>query len=237
MEINGKTPVAKGEMRQALLDLDIPFDDMYDNPKEFSDRVIRKARELSAQLDKKNSLSVIEEEFKTKALRNKDAKERAEELHSRILDLVVGEDPEVLANLIGMLHDIETTVSNEVKAMAIRQVSVNNLSKRHIHLMYMRLKKGFDAYVGFMNLMFDIKLPAVPAKPGNYSDDYQTSGVKIYRIYIEDELEGEIMLQNPFIAAKMLGLNIKFWSDFFDIVREADGVVMGKHVRLEEVPR
>ena len=237
MQINGKTPVAKGEMRQALIDLEIQFDDMYDDPKAFSDRVLRKSRDLAAQLDRKQSLSTIEEEFRNKSLRNKDAKEKAEEIHSRILDLVVGEDPEVLANLIPMLHDIESTISNEVKAMAIRQVASTRLSKRHIHLMYMRLKKGIDAYVGFMDLMFDIKLPTIPAKPGNYSDDYQTSGVKIYRIYIQDELEGEIMLQNPFAAAKLLGLEVKFWLDFFDIVKENNGVIKGKNVRLEEVPR
>jgi len=230
-------PKPTGEMAAAMLDLEIPYEDMFVNREEFSKRVQRKARELSAQLDRKTPLADVESAFKAKSHRNEDAKNKAKEIYSQILDLVVGEDPEVLANLLQMLTGVSTTVENEVRAMAIREASDQILSKRHVHLLYQRLQKGYDVYVKFCKLMYSENYSLIPSKPGNYADNTGSSGIKIYRIYVTNETGEEIMFMNPFPCAKYLGVEIKFFMDLFEILEENDYEIKGRKVRLQEVPR
>jgi hypothetical protein len=234
-------PKINGEMAQAMLDLGIQYDDMYTNQEEFSKRVTRKARELAAQLDKKTPLADIEHDFKAKAYKNQEARDEAEELFNQMLVMLHGRDPEVLANLLLKISPLGDSINNEVKGMAIRNANSQILSKRHIHLMYTRLKKGYDSYVTFVKLMDNKLLPAIPAKSGNFGDDAAITKTKIYRIYItetdESGKEFEVMFLNPWECATYLGLEIKFYFDLIEMIEQNDYVIKGKAIRLVEVPR
>jgi hypothetical protein len=236
-----RKPQASGEMSQVMIDLDIQFDDMFENHEEFAKRVTRKARELAAQLDRKTPLADVEADFKAKAYQNKDAKAEASELHGQILALLQDRSPEVLANLLQMMPSISDSISNEVKGMAIRNSNSQVLSKRHIHMMYTRLKKGYDTYVTFVKMMEGILLPAIPAKSGNFGDDSAITGTKIHRIYVmqtdENGKEFEMMYTNPWTCARHLGLEIKFYSDLIDMIVDNNYEIKGKAIRLEEVLR
>ena len=229
-------PKPSGEMAQAMLDLGIDFDDMFQNREEFVKRVQRKARELAASLDRKTPLADIEHAFKAKAYKNKEAALAAEELFSKILDLVVGKDPEVLVHLLNKLPSLETMIENEVRGMAMRESQSQILSKRHIHLLYMRLKKGFDMYIKFCEMIYNERYAAIPAKSGNYSDDNGITNTKIYRIFIEHD-GNEVMLMNPWEAAKYLGVEIVFYMDLIEMIQENEGKIKNFNVRLMEVPR
>ncbi len=234
-------PKINGEMAQVMLDLGIQYDDMYDNRAEFAKRVTRKAREMAAQLDRKTPLADVEAEFKSKAYKNQDAKAEANELHGQILALLHGRDPEVLANLLLMMNSVSDSINNEVKGMAIRNSNSQVLSKRHIHLMYTRLKKGYDTYTQFVKLMHDELLPGIPAKSGNFGDDSAITKTKIYRIYIgetdEDGKAFELMFLNPWECATYLGVEIKFYLDLIEMIQDNNFEIKGKAIRLEEVPR
>lgn len=227
-------PKPNGEMAQAMRDLGIEYEDMFENRAEFVKRVQRKARELAAQLDRKTPLADMEHNFKAKALKNKDAAAEAEEIFTRILDLVVGKDPEVLVHLLNKIPTLQTMIENEVRGMAMRESQSQVLSKRHTHLLYMRLKKGFDSYVKFCDLIYSEKYAAIPAKSGNYSDDGVT-GTKIYRIYVTGE--EEIMFLNPWECAHYLGVEISFYLDLIEMIKENNGKIKDFVVHLEEVPR
>jgi hypothetical protein len=214
-------------------DLGIEYDDMLTDPKSFIRRVVDKATWISNELSKTNTLATIEDEFKSAARKNEPAKLRAEQIYNDILDIIAKEDAEVLVNLLPMLAEVTQFASNNVRAMSIRSSSTPHLSKRHLHLLYIDLKKCYDAYIGFMRLFHgaDIgKPPIIPSKSGNYSSGSAGTGVKIYTYTI-----GKEKFRNPYEVAKMLGVDIKHYMDLTDIINANNGVVNGTKVKMEEI--
>jgi hypothetical protein len=100
--------------------------------------------------------------------------------------------------------------------------------------MYIELKKGYDAYKQFLEMLYadEFKnLPTLPARSGNYGEKGAgSSGVKIYRIIMDD-----VAWTNPFAWAHHLGLEITHYADVVDIIKENDYEIQGHKIRLEEV--
>lgn len=223
----------KNEFITICNDLDIDHSDMMEDPRAFIKRVIDKSKWLETELTKKNSLNDIEVEFKKDAYKNEPAKARAEEIMSHFMDVLAAEDPAVIANLIPMLSEMTQFASNTVRAMSIRSSSKPHLSKKHLHVLYINLKKCYDAYVGFMKLFHGDLIgipPVIPAKSGNYGTDSSGSGIKIYCYIIDGE-----RYFNPFTVARMLGVEIKHYMDLTDMVEQNNGELMGVKITLEEI--
>lgn len=211
---------SKAQFSQVLEDLEVDYSDMMDNPKAFIARVYAKAQELARQLDAKSSLVESERTFKEKALKNKDAEQKAEILYEHIMDLLVDQDPEVLVHLLGMFPELTSTASNSVRSMAMRTGNVTSLSKRQINNLYIKLKDTYEAYINFMKLMHKDEIgvpPVIVAKKGNFSD-YSANGIRYFEFLVDG-----YQYTNPFPVAKMLGIKIKFYMDLPDEIEKLQG--------------
>lgn len=212
----------KKAFSQILEDLQVPYEDMMDNPKAFTDRVIAKSKELAAQLDAKSTLIESERTFKADALKNKKALAKAEKIFDDFAAIVAVQDPEVLVHLISMFPDITQMCQTSIRSMAMRSGNVATLSKRKINAMYIKLRETYEAYSTFMQFMYPEKIythmPVIPPKKGNYSDYSATAGIKEYEFI----LDGVTWL-NPFAVANKLDLKWKNYMDVVDQIEEALG--------------
>lgn len=207
-------------------DLEINMDTMKEDPTSFLKACHAKSRWLAAELDKKTTLTDMESEFKQKAYKNKEAVTQADIVYNEILDIILDQEPEVIAVLLGKMTDINGIAANQVRSHAIRASDKEHLSKKHLHYMYVQLKTCYDAYVKFLQMFNPESIKGVgiiPSKSGNYGTD-NVSGVKLYSYTVDGEY-----VANPFRVAKMLGLSIKHWMDLNDILEEADFQI-GDHV-------
>lgn len=224
----------KNAFQSILKDLEIEFDDMMDpdGATDFIERVVKKAKELEEQLDKKNSIVDVETDFKKVSYRDADARRQAAVVYNQILDLILEQDAATIANLVNLFPDIVGIANGQLRTEALRTSGQEVLTKKHLHEMYISLKAGYDAYIGFMKLMYAESIPKNPpmikSKSGNYSTG--SSGMKVYVIIIDDEV-----VQNPFRAAKELGLEITHYMDVVEIVQNSDGYIRGKKVQALEV--
>ena len=235
-----KMPNQKEIFNQVLADLEIDNSDMMDNPKPFIDKVIAKSKELAKQLDAKGTLSEHERTFKEKAMKNTEAKAKAEELYEQIYALVADQDPEVLVNLLGFFPEVTSMMASSIRSMSMRSGNVTTLSKKQINLLYIKLKKTYETYITFMQF-FSPELiyknpPVIPPKKGNYSDHSATSGIKTY-LFIIDGAEWI----NPFPVAKLLGIDMKHYMDLPQAIEklQADGneKINGHTVKLVDISK
>ncbi len=209
--------------------LDIDMDLMESDPAAFIQIVHRKAMDLGAELKHKNSLQDIETSFKAEARRNAEAMDRAQEIFDKIMDLVSDEEPEVIANLLPRMAEITQVANNQVRSMAIRKNTRGFLNKKQLHLLYVSLKKTYDAYVDFMKMFGKIeRAPMIPAITGNYGAE--SSSVRTFLVYVDGE-----ELISPYIAARRLGLEITHYMDMIEIIDNSDGTIAGKNVHYKEV--
>ncbi len=212
----------KSLIAQAMEDLQITTDDMQTDPKAFIKRIMNKAAWLESQLKKPNSLSDIEEDFKSKAFKNTEAKVKAQQVISKIMNLIFEEDIEVVANILTMFPEVTSTANNMVKSMSIRQSNTEVYTKRELHLMYMALKKGYEHYIRFMEVFYADKLPKVPPVIRGLSGNYverSSSGIKTY-IYT---LDGE-EYTNAYSVARKLGIQerVSFYLDLVEICESGE---------------
>lgn len=216
------------EFQSICDELDIDTTDMMDKPHQFIERIMTVAKRLGDDLERKTNLTDLEHDFKVKARGNPDAKARAEEIYSNLLDTLLEESPEVLANFINLIPDLTQFVVSNVRTHAIRDTDGVFLNKKQLHMQYIRLKKCYDAYTPFVKMFNDVKFtPIMPAKSGNYGTP---GGVKTY-IFTVDGIE----VVNPYKVAKKLGLEIKFYMDLIEIIDKNDGVIAGHVVEYTEV--
>jgi predicted house-cleaning noncanonical NTP pyrophosphatase (MazG superfamily) len=231
---------AKEQFNQVLADLEVDSSDMMDNPKQFIDRVIAKSKELAKQLDARGTLSEHERTFKEKAMKNTDAKAKAEVLYEQIYELIADQDPEVLVNLMPLIADITSMMNSSIRSMSMRSGNVTTLSKRQINLLYIKLKKTYETYIQFMQFfqpeMIYKQPPVIPPKKGNYSDHSATSGIKTYQFIID----GAEWI-NPFPVAKLLEIEMKHYMDLPDAIRKLQPTgnekIKGHTVKLVDISK
>jgi hypothetical protein len=218
-------------LAQLFTDLNIDWSDLQTDPANMVKKIHAKGMWLATELDKGDTLQELETKFKKDAYANEPARERAYEIMTVIRGMIVDEDAAVIANLLTMLPEVLQTASNQVKTMSVQGVAELSLSKKHLHLMYTQLKKGYETYVSFVKAFhkdLDVKFPSLPAKSGNYGG--RNHEVKIYRIHIDGDV-----WTNPFQAAKQLGLEgFSTYMDIIEMLQDKEEI-RGFKVKLEEV--
>jgi hypothetical protein len=233
-------PNQKEMFNQVLADLEVDSSDMMDNPKPFIDRVIAKSKELAKQLDARGTLAEHERLFKENAVKNVDAKAKAEEIYETISQLIAEQDAEVLVNLLPLMTDVTAMMSSSIRSMSMRSGNVTTLSKKQINMLYIKLKKTYETYVTFMEFFTPEKLyknmPVIPPKKGNYSDHSVSSGIKTFIFMID----GKEWI-NPFPVAKLLNIEMKHYMDLPDAIRKlqpnGDEKINGHEVKLVDVSK
>jgi hypothetical protein len=231
---------AKEQFNQVLADLEVDSSDMMDNPKKFIDRVIAKSKELAKQLDARGTLAEHERLFKDNAVKNVDAKAKAEEIYEIISQLIAEQDAEVLVNLLPLMTDVTSMMSSSIRSMSMRSGNVTTLSKKQINMLYIKLKKTYETYITFMEFFDPDKIyksnPVIPPKKGNYSDHSVSSGIKTFIFMID----GNEWI-NPFPVAKLLGITMKHYMDLPDAIRRlqpnGDEKINGHEVKLVDVSK
>lgn len=195
-------------------DLGIDYTVWMDNPSAFARTLRDAAMKLDVQLKEKNSILNLEERFKSKALSNKVAQEQAEEFIQSIFDQIMGMDIDTMVCVLTKLPEISHSMAVTIRNQSMRQE--RSFSKRRIHLMYSKLRKAYEIYIGFMmafkpeDLMKDGKTPPmIPARPGNYNSD--SLGIKEYLFTID----GDDYL-NYYTAARILEIDIVSYMDLVD---------------------
>ncbi len=220
-----------------LADLGIDSSDLFTDPAAFIKRMVNKASDLAAELNRNNTIQTQMDEFKGKALKDVAARDRATELFNVIQGMILDESAEVVANLLPMMPELTSTMTNMIHSMSMRSSTVNSLSKKHNHLLYIKLRDVYEKYCKFMQAFMPENFPAnppiIPAKQGNFSDAVSNSGVKLYKFYLRMSPGTEpIEFISPFALAVRLGFTIKTFMDLPEIVEASEGrfVVDGNEV-------
>ena len=207
------------------------------DPKEFCKICVRKANELASYLDKKTTVGDLENDFKIKARKDQDAVLRAKKIVDEFETIIANESPEVVVNILDMLGSVTNYAHSIVKSLSMRESGVAYLPKKVVHSQYMRLKSGYESFVGFMKLMHPdaIGIPAtIPGKSGNYSEPVNSVIGTLYRTYVKSDAQSEfIMFDSPYAAAKALGIKIDFYMDLLDMINKSDGQINGFEVRAQ----
>jgi len=213
-------------------DFGIDQTDWLDDPKAFSNRILAKADELRRELQSKNSVANLEENFKAKALSNKDAAAIAEEFIENILNTMAEFDPEVVANILVRFPEVTKTAHTIIRSTSMRKNRV--YSKKRLHAMYVKLRKMYGMYTDFMKMYApDKKFPMIPAMSGNYADDKTTLGITEYAFVIDDE-----EYYNWYHVARMLDVKIENYMDLVEIFENAkNNKINGKKVSLVDLSR
>lgn len=192
-------------------DLDIPYEDWTDNPKEFAKRLRDAANKLDIQLKEKNNVLSMEERFKAKSLSNPEFSAQADEFIDSIMDQLNLMEPEVMACVLSRLPEVSQHIARTIRVMSMRQEK--QFSKRRVHLMYNRLRKAYETYVGFMKTFRPNDIgnpPNIPARPGNYGNDSISVKEYVFTIDGNDYL-------NYYTAARILGVEISTYMDLVDM--------------------
>lgn len=192
-------------------DLEIPYEDWTENPKEFAKRLRDAANKLDVQLREKNNVISMEERFKAKALSNPEFNAQADEFIDSIMDQIMQMEPEVLACVLTKLPEVSSSIARTIRTMSMRQEK--QFSKKRVHLMYNRLRKAYETYVEFMKTFRAAEIgnpPNIPARPGNYGND--SLSIKEYVFYIDD-----VDYLNYYTAARILGVEISHYMDLVDM--------------------
>lgn len=217
----------KNAFKNLMDDLGIDYSDMETNPKVFCRRVYDAAMNLSRTLDEKQTDADIQRKFREKATKDEDAIKEAQLAYDAISKIIHDLSPAAVANLLPMMSEITSQMNNVVKTAAYRESDDKRLSKKYVHEMYINLKKFYEVYVNYLKLFNGVKenFPIIPAKSGNYSNGATSSSFFIV------EIDGE-PYWNPYRAAKVLGLEIDFYTDLIEIVKNSDGKIGDHNVRL-----
>lgn len=214
-------------MMAIFKDLEIPHDDWTDNPAEFAKRIRDAANKLDQELKAKNSVLSMEERFKSKAAANVEANNFADQYVEKILDDIMGFDPEVMACILVRIPGISKDIAQTIRAISMRKEKA--FSKRRTHLMYNRLRKAYETYVGFMKTFRPQDIgnpPLIPSRPGNYGND--SYAVTEYEFLID----GEGYL-NWYYVARIIGIEIHSYMDLVEAIQNAeDGKINGFEVAV-----
>lgn len=228
------------DLKNALADLEIDATDCMDDPKAFIDRVFAKSKEFLSVLDAGNTLAEHEKKFKEKAVKNPDAKKKAEEVFEQISTMILDLEPDVLVNLMAMFPEVLQVANNSIRAMSMRSGAATTLSKRQISLLYTKLKNTYEVYIQFMKMFDPEKLPKftpiMVARKGNFSDYSSTAGVKTYEFIVD----GYTYI-NPFAVANILKIkDVTHYMDLPDKILELMGEdeeveINGHSVKLRDI--
>jgi hypothetical protein len=227
---------ARENMVAILEDLEVDYSDMMTHPAEFAKRCYLKSLELREELEKKNTMASLEDQFKATAMKNKDAQTAAITLKARIMEMISAQEPETLVHFLTMIPDVTSTAHNIVRSMSARNAGVKVLSKKHIHKMYIAFREGYEKYCNFMKMFQPDNIgnpPVMKVISGNYGDPLSpTSGVKIFHV----DIDGNVYM-NPYVAAGVLGITdkVSHYMDIYDIIAKSDGSINGFKVELIEV--
>lgn len=217
----------KNKFITTWIDLGVDYENWRTDPKDFCEKVAKRARELAIDLEKANTVMSNEESFKAQAYKDKEAIAAAEEIINNLMDILVASSPEVIANVMIRMPQVTSFGHTTIRTMAMRKT--RTYTKKRTHAMYVRLRKMYESYTEFMKLMYpeDLKNPPIiPAKSGNYGKDTEL-GIKEYIFCIDGE---EFM--NYYEAARLIGITIESYMDLVEYYQANDTTEDGRELTM-----
>ena len=223
--------MSKNHYITVLQDIGIDYSDMETDSAAFCHRCVKAAKDLAFKLDRKETMPEKEASFKKDAYKDVEAAAIAKQIFEQIMNLVVQQTPEVLANLLPMFPEITASLNAQVRSASYRGEAAEGLSKKHLYEMYNTLRKCHEAFVTYKKLvdyegfMKDPTAGAlIPAKSGNYGNGGKHT-LALYKIVID----GDSYI-NPFEAARILDVKVTTYMDMVEMIRNIEPNKKGKKV-------
>jgi len=191
-------------------DLEIPVNKFMDDESdgaEFARNVFIAAEKLEKILDEQSTpASQIEDSARDQFKRNPEFKALYKETFQEVLETMYVSCEEVPLPLVAGLadalrklaNDLDNTIHDRAKRESL-SMTESITDKKLAHLQHKRLRESWEPIRKVLDLMFDLKFPAIKARPGNYAAS-PTSTPAFYMPGSEDPLF------NPFAVARLLGI-------------------------------
>ena len=204
------------EDRNVYEDLEIDVENMLspNHIQEFVDSVMAKAEELEAIMaDDSTSVSKLEANVKQQWLSDKAARPQLDKYFKGVSNKLYedGEtmEPHILYGLIADLrrlaYDMENQLHDRLKMDLAKDLSPLQ-DKKLAQVRHKRLREAFDVYRRFVKGFFNVEVPKIKARPGNF-----TATLSDTLVFTYDGFD----FYNPKVVSNKLG---RTWVDFQDFM-------------------